>query len=169
MGVMSLIYSSAGYFCEGEVDKNWQFSMEFGKILLTSQVLSLLKKSNINLTEIGSSVDNFNEGFKIPLKNIKKVYPLKQGKIFIVKVETRDSHIFSITLADNETYGKNKSYDLSDLINTTILNEINVKNVVTNIDKESNSYVLGGVCKYCGAKIVPNAHFCKDCGMQLDH
>ena len=164
---MSVIFSSEGYFCEGEADKNWQFSMESGKILLTNEELSLLKKSNINLTEIGSSVDNYNEGFKIPLKNIKKVYPLKQGKIFVVKIETRDDHLFSITLADYQSIGKNKSYELSDIINTTILSEISAKSTITNSDDGTIKYSSEGLCKYCGAKIVPNANFCKNCGMQL--
>jgi len=118
---MSLLYTSEGYFCEGEVEKNWQFKMEFGKIILTEKELSLIKKSNINLTEIGSSVDKFNEGFIIPLSKIKKAYPMKNRKIHVVKVETRDDHLFSITMADENTYGKNKSLELSELINTAIL------------------------------------------------
>ena len=164
---MSLKYSSEGYFCEGEADKNWQFSMEFGKILVTNQELSLLKKSNVSLTEIGSSVDNFNEGFRIPLKNIKKVYPLKQGKIYTVKVETRDNHVFSITLADYETYGKNKSFKLSDVINSTILHAINVKDMVSDDNHDIGINKIAGHCRYCGAKIISSANFCKNCGMQL--
>ena len=31
---MTLLYNSEGYFCEGEVGKEWQFEMVYGKILL---------------------------------------------------------------------------------------------------------------------------------------
>ena len=118
---MSLLFNSDGYFCEGEVDKNWQFSMESGKIMVTKLELLLIKKSNINLTEMGSSVDNFTDGYKIPLSQIKKAYSMKNRKIYVVMVETRDDHLFSITMADEKTFGKNKSVELSDAINTAIL------------------------------------------------
>ncbi|TFG17289.1 MAG: zinc ribbon domain-containing protein [Promethearchaeota archaeon] len=164
---MSLIYSSEGYFCENDVHGDWQFSMELGKILLTNQYLSLLKKSNINLTEIGTSIDNYNEGYKIPLDSIRKVYPLKQGKIHTVKVETRDNHQFSITLADNETYGKNRSEELSEIINSTILHAIKAEDMVTNKNLELNSDISTEYCKFCGSTISPKAKYCKNCGMKL--
>ncbi|MHA2009616.1 MAG: hypothetical protein ACW980_20060, partial [Promethearchaeota archaeon] len=114
-------FNSDGYFCEGEVDKNWHFSMESGKIMVTKLELLLIKKSNINLTEMGSSVDNFTEGYKIPLSQIKKAYSMKNRKIHVVIVETRDNHLFSITMADEKSFGKNKSIELSDAINAAIL------------------------------------------------
>ena len=58
---MKLIFDEDGYFCEGVVPKKWQFFMESGKIMLTKEKLSLIKQSNVSLTETGSSVDNFNE------------------------------------------------------------------------------------------------------------
>jgi hypothetical protein len=119
---MSLLFNSNGYFCEGEVAKKWEFSMEYGKIVLNKIELLLIKKSDISLTEIGSSVDDFTEGFKIPLTEIKKAYSIKNRKIYVVIVETRDNHLFSITMADDKTYGKKKSMELSDLINAAILN-----------------------------------------------
>lgn len=164
---MSLIYSSDGYFCEGDVAGNWQFTMELGKILLTKQSLSLLKKSTISLTEIGSSVDDYNEGYKIPLRNIRKVFPLKQGKIYIVKIETRDNHFFSITLADDETFGKNKSDELSEIINSTILQWIKSEEMVINENKETRNNISRNYCKYCGSEIALNAKYCKNCGIEL--
>ena len=164
---MSLIYSSEGYFCENEVQGKWQFSMELGKILLTDQNLSLLKKSNIKLTEIGSSIDDYNEGYKIPLEKIRKAYQLKQGKIYTVKVETRDDHHFSITLADNESYGKNKSKDLSELINSTILNGIKSKQMDKNNNIDSKSNTSFNSCKFCGSKISYYANYCRYCGKEL--
>ena len=71
---MTLLYNSEGYFCEGEVGKNWQFEMVFGKILLTDLELSFVKKSNISLTEIGNSVDDFHRDYQIPLSKIIKAY-----------------------------------------------------------------------------------------------
>ena len=105
---MELIFDDEGYFCEGVVPKKWQFFMEFGKILLTKEKLSLIKQSNISLTEIGASVDDFNEGFIIPLHNIKKAYDVKEKKIYMVKVETRDNLLFSITMANDKSIGKKK-------------------------------------------------------------
>ncbi|MFX0083281.1 MAG: hypothetical protein ACFE94_16165 [Candidatus Hodarchaeota archaeon] len=119
---MVLLYNSEGYFCEGEVGKKWQFEMTYGRILLTELELSFIKKSNISLTEIGSSVDDFHKDYEIPLSKIKKAYSIKQGKIYTVKVETRDNYLFSITLANEKSFGKNKSIELSELINDTILN-----------------------------------------------
>jgi len=118
---MSLLFNSKGYFCEGEVGKKWQFEMEFGEIILSEQELSLIKKSDISLTERGSSIDKFNEGFKIPLTKVNKAYSIKNRKIYMVIVETRDNLLFSITMADNKTFGKTKSIELAELINVAIL------------------------------------------------
>ena len=120
---MTLLYNSEGYFCEGEVGKNWQFEMVFGKILLTDLELSFVKKSNISLTEIGNSVDDFHRDYQIPLSKIIKAYSFKQGKIYTVIVETRDNYMFSITMADEKSFGKKKSIELSDLINAAIIND----------------------------------------------
>ena len=163
---MSLVYVSEGYFCEGEVEKKWQFRMEFGKIILTEQELSLVKKSNISLTEIGSSIDDFKDGFIIPLENIKKAYSAKIQKIFVVVVETRDGHIFSITMANNRSIGKQQSINLSELINATIIKTINIKNMVsatnnTEIEPVSN------ICEYCGEVNDISFKFCKKCGKEL--
>lgn len=119
---MALLYNSEGYFCEGEVGTNWQFEMVYGKILLTDLELSFIKKTNISLTEIGSSVDDFHKDYQIPLLKIKKVYSIKQGKIYTVIVETRDEFLFSITMANEKSYGKKKAIELSELINAVILN-----------------------------------------------
>jgi len=119
---MALLYNSEGYFCEGEVGKKWQFEMIYGKILLTDLELSFIKKTNISLTEIGSSVDDFHKDYQIPLSKIKKAYSIKQGKIYTVIVETRDEFLFSITMADEKSYGKKKSIELSEVINAAILN-----------------------------------------------
>ena len=119
---MALLYNSEGYFCEGEVGKGWQFEMVYGKILLTDLELSFIKKTNISLTEIGSSVDDFHKDYQIPLSKIKKAYSIKQGKIYTVRVETRDEFLFSITMANEKSYGKKKSIELSESINVAILN-----------------------------------------------
>jgi len=163
---MPLVFVSEGYFCEGEVEKKWQFKMEFGKILLTEQELSLVKKSNISLTEIGSSIDDFKDGFIIPLENIKKAYSAKIQKIFVIVVETRDGHIFSITMANNRSIGKQQSINLSELINATIIKTINIKNMVsatnnTEIEPVSN------ICEYCGEVNDISFKFCKKCGKEL--
>ena len=163
---MPLVFVSEGYFCEGEVEKKWQFKMEFGKILLTEQELSLVKKSNISLTEIGSSIDDFKDGFIIPLENIKKAYSAKIQKIFVIVVETRDGHIFSITMANNRSIGKQQSINLSELINATIIKTINIKNMVsatnnTEIEPVSN------ICEYCGEINDISFKFCKKCGKEL--
>ena len=163
---MSLVYVSEGYFCEGEVEKKWQFQMEFGKILLTEQELSLVKKSNISLTEIGSSIDNFKDGFRIPLESIKKAYSAKFQKIFVVVVETRDDHLFSITMANNRSIGRQQSITLSEIINATIIKTINIKSMAsssndTEIDPVSNK------CKYCGEINDISWKFCKKCGEEL--
>ncbi len=119
---MTLLYNSEGYFCEGEVGKEWQFEMVYGKILLTDLELSFIKKTNISLTEIGSSVDDFHKDYQIPLSKIRKAYSIKQGEIYTVRVETRDEFLFSITMANEKSYGKKKAIELSELINAVILN-----------------------------------------------
>jgi len=119
---MTLLYNSEGYFCEGEVGKEWQFEMVYGKILLTDLELSFIKKTNISLIEIGSSVDDFHKDYQIPLSKIKKAYSIKQGEIYTVRVETRDEFLFSITMANEKSYGKKKAIELSELINAVILN-----------------------------------------------
>ena len=121
---MSLLFNSEGYFCEGEVERDWQFKMNFGRILLTNQELSLFKKSMISLTEIETIIDKFTDGFKIPLLKINKVTNTKIGKIYVVRIETTDDFLFSITMADNKSSGKKGSLELSELINENILRNI---------------------------------------------
>ncbi|KKN41012.1 hypothetical protein LCGC14_0727590 [marine sediment metagenome] len=118
---MSLLYHSEGYFCEGEPGNNWRFEMTSGEIILTDEKLSLVKKSDISLTEIGTSVDNLREDFKIPLTKIEKAYNINNGKIHFVIVETKDNYKFTLTMADEENYGKKKSIELSELINVAVL------------------------------------------------
>ncbi|MBY8991555.1 MAG: hypothetical protein KGD58_12430 [Candidatus Lokiarchaeota archaeon] len=119
---MNILYVSEGYFCEGEVGKDWQLNMQYGKILLTDQEISLVKKSKISLTEIGTSVDDFHKDYQIPLTKVKKAYSFKQRKIYTVIIETRDGYIFSLTMADDKSHGKKKSVELSELINAAIIN-----------------------------------------------
>ncbi|MFW9988191.1 MAG: hypothetical protein ACFFC3_06005 [Candidatus Odinarchaeota archaeon] len=118
---MSLLFNLEGYFCEGEVEKDWQFKMQFGRILLTDQELALLKKSNISLTEIEPIIDKFTDGFKIPLLKINKVSNIKIGKIYVLRIETTDGYIFSVTMADNKSSGKKRNMELGVLINRNIL------------------------------------------------
>jgi hypothetical protein len=164
---MSLVFVSEGYFCEGEVEKKWQFKMEFGKILLTEQELSLVKKSNISLTEIGSSIDDFKDGFIIPLKHIKKAYSAKIQKIFVVVVETRDGHMFSITMAKNKSLGRQESITLSELINATIIKTINIKNMKS-FSNDTETEPVSKICEYCGDEAASiTQKFCKKCGKEL--
>jgi hypothetical protein len=151
---MELIFDDEGYFCEGLVPKKWQFFMEFGKIMLTKEKLSLIKQSNISLTEIGSSVDNFNEGFIIPLDNIKKVYDMKEYKVFMVKVETRDGPIFSITMADDKKKGEKESKKLAKKINSLILSSIEIGDDTI-------------ICQYCNHETNAHSKFCENCGTKL--
>jgi len=151
---MKVIFDEDGYFCEGEVPKKWQFFMEFGKIMLTKEKLSLIKQSNISLTEVGSSVDNFNEGFMIPLDNIKKVYDIKERKVFMVKVETRDGLIFSITMANDKKKGEKQSKKLAKKINAAILSSVEIG---------SNTII----CQYCNNETDANSKFCNNCGTEL--
>ena len=163
---MSIIFVSEGYFCEGEVKKKWQFKMEFGKILLTEKELSLVKKSNISLTEIGSSIDDFKNGFIIPLENIKKAYSAKIQKIYVVVIETRDDHLFSITMAKNKTFGRQQSITLSELINATIIKTINIKNMVSS-SNDTEIEPVSNKCEYCGEINDISWKFCKKCGKEL--
>ena len=118
---MSLLFNAEGYFCEGKVPKNWKFDMELGRIILTNKTLSLMKKTNINLTEIDSNLKKLNELYKIPLLNINKVSVIKKGRIYVLEVETTDAYLFSITMADYKNSGKKESIELTKLINKTIL------------------------------------------------
>jgi hypothetical protein len=163
---MSLVFVSEGYFCEGEVEKKWQFQMEFGKILLTEKKLSLVKKSNISLTEIGSSIDDFKDGFIIPLESIKKAYSAKIQKIFVVVVKTRDDHLFSITMANNKSIGRQQSINLSELINATIIKTINIKNMASS-PNDTEIEPVSNKCEYCGELIDISWTFCKKCGKEL--
>ena len=151
---MKLIFDEDGYFCEGVVPKKWQFFMESGKIMLTKEKLSLIKQSNVSLTETGSSVDNFNEGFMIPLDNIKKVYDMKEWKVFMVKVETRDGLLFSITMANDKNKGEKESKKLAKKINNTILSSV-----------EIGSDTI--ICQYCNHETDANSKFCNNCGTDL--
>ncbi|MBY9007580.1 MAG: zinc ribbon domain-containing protein [Candidatus Lokiarchaeota archaeon] len=150
---MSLIFNSDAYFCEGNVTKKWQFEMELGIILLKEDKISLVKQSNISLTEIGTSIDNYQERFKIPFKHIRKVYTLMKGKIIIIKIETRDDFNFSIILTNQKKYGKNRSIELIDLINASILNFVNSNDIL--------------ICQYCNNKLKPNSTFCQNCGEKI--
>jgi ribosomal protein L40E len=155
---MSLVFTSDGYFCEGQVfQKKWQYQMELGKILLSEENLSLMRRSNISLTDIGASVDDYKEGFKIPLANIKKVYPLKFRNVYLVVVETRDNHIFSISMATNKNNGRESANYLSELVNSTIIKTVNLQRMVS---KQEN------ICSYCGEEMDPSAKFCKKCGKE---
>ena len=131
--------------------------MELGKILLSEENLSLMRRSNISLTDIGASVDDYKEGFKIPLVNIEKVYPLKFRNIFLVVVETRDNHIFSISMATNRNNGRESATYLSELVNSTIIKTVNLQKMVP---KQEN------ICSYCGEEMDPSAKFCRNCGKE---
>ena len=163
---MALVYSTEGYFCEGEVERDWKFKMEYGKIILSELELSLVKESNINLTERGSSVDNYKDGFLIPLTQIIKAYSSKIQKIYVVIVETRDGLLFSITMANNRSIGRLASINLSEIINSTILLAIKSSKNTQNVD----NYKIkppSNICTTCGEEISYNWKFCKNCGKKL--
>ena len=164
---MTIIFSSDGFFREGEVGKDWQFEMELGKIILTDQELSFMKKSNISLTEVGTPIDNYTDGFKIPLSAIKKAYAIKNRKIYTVMVETRDNHLFTITLAKYRDSGRLESTKLSELINTTILTNIDFTQNQTNHDTQSPLRIKSYICQYCGEKNKSTAKFCKNYGNKI--
>ncbi|NVM44327.1 MAG: zinc ribbon domain-containing protein [Candidatus Lokiarchaeota archaeon] len=140
--------------------------MDSGKIILTDKELSLMKKSKISLTELGTSVDDFKEGFVIPLTHIKKSHnELVQG-IYIVKIETRDGHLFSITTANAKNIGKEGSIHLNGLINSTTILSNNRKNMspstnVSKIEQDPN------ICSYCGEEFDPSWKFCRNCGNKI--
>jgi hypothetical protein len=164
---MTILFTAEGHFREGTIGKKWQFEMELGKIILTDTELNLMKKSNISLTDLGTPVDNYKEGFKIPLNEIRKAYSIKNRKIYIVILETRDNHLFTITMAGHNNPGRVESIKLSELINTAILSNMEVL-------KNSSSYQGFPqtrddtiVCRYCGEKNNPDASFCKNCGKKI--
>ena len=163
---MALVYSNEGFFCEGEVVKDWKFKMEYGRIILSELELSLVKKSNISLTEKGSSVDNYKEGFEIPLTQIKKAYSTNIQKIYVIVIETRDGLSFSITMANERSIGRQESINLSEKINSTILlankESKSTQNVTDyKIKPQTNS------CINCGEEISYSWKFCKNCGREL--
>ena len=163
---MALVYSTEGYFCEGEVVKNWKFSMEYGRIVLSAIELSLVKKSNISLTERGSSVDNYKDGFVIPLTQIKKAYSSKIQKIYVVVVETRDGLLFSITMANNRSIGRLESINLSEMINSTVI----LANKTSTSTQNFDDYKVkppSNKCTKCGEEISYSWKFCKNCGKEL--
>ena len=163
---MVLVYSTEGLFCEGEVTKDWKFKMEYGRIILSELELSLIKKSNISLTEMGSSVDNYKEGFIIPLTQINKAYSAKIQKIYVVVIETRDGLSFSITMANERSIGRQISIDLSEIINSTILLAIKSTKNTQNVDNYKIK-PLANKCIKCGEEISHNWKFCKNCGREL--
>ncbi|MFW9828574.1 MAG: hypothetical protein ACFFEY_13365 [Candidatus Thorarchaeota archaeon] len=116
-----MLFNSEGYFCEGEVEKDWQFRMYFGRIIVTNQDLLLLKKTKINLIEINIEIKNANEGYKIPFLKINKAQSVKKGKIYSILIETTDGYLFSITFAEYRKSGKRKCLELTELINKNIL------------------------------------------------
>ena len=140
--------------------------MEHGKIILSELELSLVKKSNISLTEIGSSVDNYKEGFVIPLTQIKKAYSANIQKIYVVVIETRDGLSFSITMANNRSIGRRESIHLSEMINSTILLAIKANK---NTQNAGNYKIKPQTdrCIDCGAEISHIWKFCKNCGKEL--
>jgi hypothetical protein len=148
------------------VEREWKFKMESGKILLTNTELSLVKKSNISLTEVGASVDDFKEGFVIPLTHIRKSYTSLVQGIYIVKIETRDGHLFSITTANARNIGKEGSINLNEMINSTTILANNRKNLspsakVSRTEKDPN------ICSNCGREFDPRWKFCENCGKEL--
>ena len=151
---MSLLFNSQGYFCAKNIKKNWQFEMELGRIILKEDMISLIGRSNKDLTEITSSIDNYDERYKIPLVNINNVYIMQKLKNFIIKVETKDDFIFSIIISDDKSPVKEKSLELVDLINTSILSLIN-------FDDES-------ICQLCGKKMKPESIYCSNCGVKKE-
>jgi len=161
-----IVYSTEGYFCEGEVVKDWKFKMEYGRIILSELELSLVKKSNISLTEIGSSVDNYKDGFVIPLTQINKAYSTKTQKIYALIIETRDGLLFSLTMANKRSIGYQESINLSEVINSTILLANKARQNTQNV----NNYVAKpqpSRCINCGEEISHVWKFCKNCGREL--
>jgi hypothetical protein len=121
MVIYSMLFNEEGYFCEGEIQKDWQFKMQFGTILVSNQEILFIKKPKISLTEININFVKGNEGYKIPLLKVKKVTNVKKGKIYALIIETIDGYFFSITFAEYRNSGKKKSIELTEIINTHIL------------------------------------------------
>ena len=165
---MAILYTAEGYFRAGTIGKKWQFEMELGKIILTDQELNLMKKSNISLTEIGTSIDNYKEGYKIPLSEIKKAYSMKNKKIYTAIVETRDNNVFTITMAGYRNPGSIESFKLSELLNSVILSNIEVKSTDDTKAGTTSSNLEIILCEFCGEKNTYNANYCKNCGKKLD-
>ncbi|MHA2289670.1 MAG: hypothetical protein ACXABG_12875 [Promethearchaeota archaeon] len=140
--------------------------MDSGRVLLTDKELSLMKKSNISLTEVGTSIDDFKTIFVIPLTQIKKAYNLLIQKIYVVKIETRDGYLFSVTTANSRSSGKEGSIHLSELINSTTILANNRRKMSqsTNITKIEPDLK---VCSNCGEKLDHFWNFCNNCGKEL--
>ena len=119
--LISMLFNSEGYFCEGEVERDWQFNMIFGRIILTNQELTLFRKTNISLTDTKPIIDKFTDGFKIPILKINKVSLIKKVKIFVVQIETTDGYLFSITIAGYRSSGKKEGTYLNEILNGIIL------------------------------------------------
>ena len=163
---MAIVYSTEGSFCEVEVTKDWKFKMEYGRIILTELELSLVKKSNISLTEMGSSVDNYKDGFVIPLIQINKAYSTKIQKIYVVVIETRDGLMFSLTMANERSIGRQDSINLSERITSTIL-LANKASLNSQNDVDYKIKPLSNRCANCGEEVSHNWKFCKNCGRDL--
>ena len=165
---MTILFTAEGYFRAGTIGKKWQFEMELGKIILTDQELNLMKKSNISLTEIGTSIDNYKEGYKIPLSEIKKAYSMKNKKIYTAIVETRDNNVFTITMAGYRNPGRLESFKLSELINSAILSNIKVTETDNTKTGTMSSNLDTIICEFCGENNNFGANYCKNCGKKLD-
>jgi hypothetical protein len=165
---MAILYTAEGYFRAGTIGKKWQFEMELGKIILTDQELNLMKKSNISLTEMGTSIDKYKEGYKIPLSEIKKAYSMKNEKIYTAIVETRDNNVFTITMAGYRNPGRLESFNLSELINSAILSNIRIKETGNIKERTASSILETLVCEFCGENNNSGANYCKNCGKKLN-
>jgi hypothetical protein len=165
--VMTILFTAEGHFREGSIGKKWEFEMELGRIILTEQELNLMKKSNISLTDIGTPVDNYQEGYKIPLSEIKKAYSIKNRKIYTVILETRDNHMFTITMAGYGNPGRLECFKLSELINSAILSNIKV-NEPGSVKPDTITFNSGFIiCEQCGEKNAFGVNFCKNCGNKM--
>jgi len=112
------------------------------------------------------SVEDFKEGFVIPLAQIKKSYSSIFQGIYVVKIETRDGYLFSITTANARRSGKDESAYLNELINSSTLLLSDIKNLslstrVYRIEQDTN------VCSYYGEGFDPGWKFCKNCGKEI--
>jgi hypothetical protein len=164
---MTIIFSAEGYFKEGEVEKDWEFEMNLGKIILTDTELNLMKKSNISLTEVGTPIDNYTNSHKIPLPGIRKAYAIRNRKIYTVIVETRDGYLFTITMAKHRDSGERESLILSDLINSAILTNKDFTQNKTNKDTHDPPKPNSHICQNCGTRNISTANFCKNCGKEI--